>query len=196
MVGNDIIDIAETRRSTNWERPGFIQKIFTPKEQGFINTSADPFTTVWQLWSMKESAYKVFIQTGPDRFFNPSRIECKVDSLQSGRVRIDETSIKTNTRINSNYIFTTAVLDSSDIKTRVFQITESNSKFQSIYMHRQVIRAFAKSNSLNSAELKIQKTTTGVPSLFYKNKPFNSSLSITHHGNYGAYSILDKWVIL
>jgi len=68
MVGNDIIDLGETRRSTNWERPGFVQKIFTPKEQGFINASADPFSIVWRLWSMKESAYKVFLQTGVDRF--------------------------------------------------------------------------------------------------------------------------------
>ena len=61
MLGNDIIDINETRRTTNWERPRFIEKIFTFKEQRMITKSADPFTTVWHLWSMKESAYKVFI---------------------------------------------------------------------------------------------------------------------------------------
>ena len=53
MVGNDIIDLNEARRSSNWERPGFVQKIFTAKEQSIIRDSIDPFTTVWHLWSMK-----------------------------------------------------------------------------------------------------------------------------------------------
>ena len=190
MVGNDIIEIDETRRSTNWERPGFIKKIFTRKEQRFINNSADSFITVWHLWSMKESAYKVFIQNGIDRFFNPLRIECSVDSLQNGQVRIDKTLIKTNTIINSNYIFTTAVLDRSDIETRIFNMMDINCKSQSIYMQEQVLRAFVKNNSLNFSKLEIHKTTTGVPALFYKNIRLNTSFSITHHGNYGAYSIL------
>ena len=190
MVGNDIIDICETKRSTNWERSGFLQKIFTQKEQEFIQDSANPFRAIWQLWSMKESAYKVFIQTGADPFFKPSRIECDVESIESGSVKIGHTSLKTNTTRNSNYIFTTAVIDDSEIENRVFQIVESGSKFQSVFMHEQVLSDFAKHNSLNRVELKIQKTGTGVPKLFYKNKPLKCSLSITHHGKYGAYSIL------
>jgi phosphopantetheinyl transferase (holo-ACP synthase) len=192
VVGNDIIDISETRRSTNWERPRFLQKIFTTTEQDFINAAVDPFTTVWHLWSMKESAYKVFIQSGSDRFFNPSRIECTVDSLKSGQVKIGETSIKTETTTNSKYIFTTAVLDSSESDNCVFKLADSCFEFQSIYMQSQVLSAFSKNNSLDSTELRIQKTTTGIPTILHKNKPLNCSLSITHHGNYGAYSILNK----
>lgn len=192
MVGNDIIDLNETRRSTNWERPRFMQKIFTPKEQFIITSSDDPFTTVWHLWSMKESAYKLFIQAGGARFYMPTKLVCTIDSLQSGRVRIDETSIKTETSVNSNYIFSTAALDSSEIETRIFQIAERNSKFQSTYMHQQVLKDFANNNSFNSTELHIQKSKTGVPTLFCKNKPLNSPLSISHHGNYGAYSILNN----
>ncbi|MFT7208885.1 MAG: phosphopantetheinyl transferase (holo-ACP synthase) [Flavobacteriales bacterium] len=193
MVGNDIIDLGETRRSTNWERPGFIQKICTPKEQRFINASADPFTTVWRLWSMKESAYKVFLQMGADRFFNPSSIECEVDSLQSGRVTIAETVLKTNTSIQANYIFSTATLEESGVNNRVFELTETNSKYQSKFMHQQVLNDFAKSKSLDGSALLIQKSKTGVPSLQYKNKPLNTAISITHHGKYGAYSIQENY---
>ena len=189
MVGNDIIDINETRRSSNWERPGFIQKIFTTNEQHIINTSTDPFTTLWHLWSMKESAYKVFIQAGGNRFFNPTKIECRLESPQKGRVKINTTTVKTNTSINSNYIFSTASIDDLGIDTRIFQLSENNNKYQSYFMHQKVIKDFAKSNSLNCAELLIHKNKTGVPTLYYKNKPRNTSLSITHHGNYGAYSI-------
>ena len=190
MVGNDIIDINETRGSSNWERPRFMQKIFTIKEQSIISASIDPFTTVWHLWSMKESAYKVFIQAGGNRFFNPTKIECSLDSSKSGQVKIDKTTLITSTSINSNYIFSTAAINNSDIDTFIFQLTENNSKQHSNFIHQQVLYDFAKNNSLNCAELLIQKTKTGVPTLHYKNKPLNKSFSITHHGKYAAYSIL------
>ena len=190
MVGNDIIDINETRRSSNWERPRFMQKIFTIKEQSIISISNDPFTTVWHLWSMKESAYKVFIQAGGNRFFNPTKIECSLDSSKNGQVKIDTITLRTNTSINSNFIFSTATINNSDIDTCIFQLTENNSKQQSNFIHQQVLNNFAKKNSLNCAELLIQKTKTGVPTLHYKNKLLDKSISITHHGKYAAYSIL------
>lgn len=190
MIGNDIIDIQETRRSTNWERPRFMLKIFSTLEQKTIHASTDPFSTVWQFWSMKESAYKVFIQAGGERFFNPSKIECRIDDSKNGEVKIGNISLITNTLINTNYIFTTAVMDNDAINTRIFQLAENSNKSQSSFMHEQIINDFAKSNSLNSADLILQKSNTGIPILFYKNKRLNTSLSISHHGKYGGYSFL------
>jgi phosphopantetheinyl transferase (holo-ACP synthase) len=190
VVGNDIIDIDETRRSSNWGRPGFMKKIFTPKEQSIITASADPFTSVWRLWSMKESAYKVFIQAGGERFFNPTKIECSFKDSKDGQVRIDTMNLKASTIINANYIFSTAAINNSDIETCIFQLTERNSEQQSNFIHQHLLNDFAKNNDLNSAELKIQKTKSGVPLFRYKNKTLNTSISLSHHGGYGAYSIL------
>ncbi|MGK0390816.1 MAG: phosphopantetheine--protein transferase-like protein [Maribacter sp.] len=194
MVGNDIVDIKETKRSTNWERPRFLEKIFTKKEQSIITTSIDPFTTVWHLWSMKESAYKVFIQAGGDRFFNPTKIECSLDNSKNGQVKIDKITLKTSTLINTNYIFSTAIINKAEIDSSIFQLLENNSKQQSNYMYDQVLNDFAKKNTLNRTELIIQKTTRGVPILYYKNKALKRSISITHHGKYGAYSILKSMI--
>ena len=195
MVGNDIIDIQETKRVSNspnsgWERPGFLEKIFSNQEQAMINVSIDPFTTVWQLWSMKESAYKVFIQTGGARFFNPSKIECRLDSINTGQVKIGDLILKTNTIINGDYIFSTAILENSNLETAIFQLPGNDIQQQSNFTHQQLLTDFAKSNSLNYSDLRIHKSETKVPILHYKNKPLNASISMTHHGNFGAYSIL------
>ncbi len=190
MVGNDIIDLNEARCSSNWERPGFLHKIFTPKEQLIIAESADSFTTVWHLWSMKESAYKVFIQAGGKPFFNPTRIECSIDAEQNGEVLIDGISLKTCTSIHSDYIFSTATLNNTDLDTAIFQLTETNSKHQSAFMQQQLLNDFSEKNTLDCAKLHLKKTEAGVPILHYKNVLLNASISITHHGNYGAYSIL------
>lgn len=190
MVGNDIIDLQEARRTSNWQRARFMQKIFTPKEQNTITASANPFKTVWRFWSMKESAYKVIIQKGSKRFFNPTKLECNIIDSILGNVTIDKTTINTSSLINSNFIFSTAADNQSNLNTQIFQLTADNSKHQSKFMQQQIINDFAKINALNCAELNIQKSHAGVPTLFYKNKQLSTSISITHHGKYGAYSFL------
>ena len=188
MIGNDIIDIHEARRSSNWKRSGFLQKIFTLKEQSIITSSADPFKTVWRLWSMKESAYKIFIQAGGTRFFNPTKIECCLNSLERGQVEIATTTVKTITSIDTNYIFSTAVVGNPTIDTCIFKLPEDNRIKQSRFLHAQLLAHYAKCNSLNLTELQLEKTATGVPVFYYGEKLLTTSISITHHGKYGAYS--------
>ena len=195
MVGNDIIDIQETKRlsqspKSGWQRPGFLEKVFSPEEQALIDVSAEPFTIVWQLWSMKESAYKVFTQAGGTRFYNPSKIECQLDMPNSGRVKIGNLRLKTNTIINADYIFTTAMVENSDVVTSIFQLPSSNREQQGNFTHQQLLTDFSKNNSLNYSDLSIQKSATGVPTLSYQNKKINASISMTHHGKFGAYSIM------
>ncbi len=193
MVGNDIVDLNEARLSSNpkamgWERPGFLQKIFTVKEQVFIANSSDQFLTVWQLWSMKESAYKVFIQAGGKRFFNPTKLECSLDSLENGQVKIGDLTLKTFTTVNLNYIFSTATLNDFDNRSSILTLPKGDVNQQSKYMHQQLITDFAKSNNLNFSELEIQKTEAGVPIFYYEKIRLNTSISLTHHGRFGAYS--------
>lgn len=190
MVGNDIIDIKETKETTNWKRPGSIQKIFSPDEQEMISNASDPFSIIWHLWSMKESAYKVFIQTGGKRFFNPSKIECSLDSLCNGYVRINQATYCTSTSINRDYISTVATLDNTAATTSIFQLPDKNAKLQSSFMHQQVLNDFATMQDLNIQDLKIKKRDSGAPIIIHHKKPLNIALSISHHGNYGAYSIL------
>jgi phosphopantetheinyl transferase (holo-ACP synthase) len=33
VIGNDIVDLALARKESNWKRPGYLNKIFTTKEQ-------------------------------------------------------------------------------------------------------------------------------------------------------------------
>ena len=190
MVGNDIIDIAETRKTSNWKRPGFIQKIFSANEQVLISNASDSFLFIWHLWSMKESAYKVFIQAGGNRFFNPSTIECIVDSLCSGQVRIVQATYCTTTSINKDYIFSIATLDNTVANTSIFQLPDKNAKIKSNFIYQQVINDFSTMEGLNVEDLKIRKRDSGVPVIIHHNKPLDIALSISHHGNYAAYSTL------
>ena len=69
MIGNDVVDLNLAKTQSNWERKGFLGKIFTKKEQEFIFNTKSSFEMVWLLWSMKESAYKIYFKKHSVRFF-------------------------------------------------------------------------------------------------------------------------------
>ena len=48
MVGNDIVDIGLAKKSSNWTRSRFLDKLFTKKEQQLIFHSENSFNMVWR----------------------------------------------------------------------------------------------------------------------------------------------------
>ena len=46
MIGNDIVDITEAKQKSNWQRPRFLDKLFTVQEQQLIQNAHDPFLKV------------------------------------------------------------------------------------------------------------------------------------------------------
>lgn len=191
MIGNDIIDIHETKLTSNWRRKGFLQKVFTPEEQEKISESADPFMTVWRMWSMKESAYKLYLQQDKARFFNPVKIVCEIISSAKGKVCIDELTMHTHTEIHSTYIFTTAFLRDSDcVENSIFHLPNKESHAQSEGTHQKIRHHIAAKNRFNIDQLHIRKTSQNIPELFYQEQKLPISFSLSHHGNYGAFSIL------
>ena len=60
MIGIDIIDIAEAKRTSNWERPRFLEKLFTLNEQQLIYASKNPFIMVWRLFHQHKNNNAVY----------------------------------------------------------------------------------------------------------------------------------------
>ena len=86
MIGNDIIDLSFARLESNWQRTGFLEKQFTANEQKLILTAKNSFILVWKLWSMKEAAYKIYLQQNETRFFAPKKFDCLLKSGEKGLV--------------------------------------------------------------------------------------------------------------
>jgi len=186
MIGNDIVDLKLAAKDSNWQRPRFLDKVFTEKEQLFISNAEEQHQTVWLLWSMKEAAYKVNVQQFEKRFFNPKRIECELISLEKGSVKIDDEIYFTTSEITEDYVYTIATLNESiAYKSDCFKTTKHlNYKTQSKTLKKRLIQ------SINIKSLKIEKDTIGIPKLIKKGKVLNTSISLTHHGLFSGYTIL------
>jgi phosphopantetheinyl transferase (holo-ACP synthase) len=78
MIGNDVIDLVQSRKDSNWRRRGFVSKLFNEHEQLLIVNGPDPEIVVWLLWSMKEAAYKIWNRQTGIRKYIPRGLLCSV----------------------------------------------------------------------------------------------------------------------
>lgn len=159
MLGNDIVDLALAQQASNWKRKGFLDKIFTTREQLLISNAENPAIMVWNLWSRKEAAYKIYNRKTQMRGYFPLQLECfdlySIDGVLFGKVAIKSFVYFTKTEINTEFISTIAVENPCD---------------------------FQKIKTLENRK-NIQKNN-GIPNYFDQNNSVSKPVSISHHGRF------------
>lgn len=80
MIGNDIVDLEQAAKESNWQRRGYLRKIFTAEEQIIILAEPDPAIMVWHLWSCKEAVYKIVHRHTRIRTYAPLQFNCSIAS--------------------------------------------------------------------------------------------------------------------
>lgn len=170
MIGNDVIDLSLSRRESNWQRKGFIQKLFTAKEQLSIASNSHSETIVWLFWSMKEAAYKIYNRQTKRREFIPQKFECflltETTTYVTGIVRCLDMVYHTRTDISIEYIHTVAVISLNDFDN-VIQIERE----------------------------RIVKDEYGIPYLLSAIDKYRQPVSISNHGNFEKIVIIKKKVL-
>jgi phosphopantetheinyl transferase (holo-ACP synthase) len=118
VIGNDIVDLALARKESDWQRKGFLNKIFTQSEQLQILNSKNPEIQVWNFWSRKEAAYKIYNRQTGIRGYFPLQLECTDLEINKdyilGKVEIKDCVYFTKTKISTQQIHTIAVTKSLD----------------------------------------------------------------------------------
>ena len=111
MIGNDIVDLALALKESNWKRPGFLDKIFTIEEQILIDNAMNPDEMVWNLWSRKEAAYKIYSRQTGIRAYIPTQLVCIYENDSLGKVICRGNTYYTKTSITADKIHTIAVVE-------------------------------------------------------------------------------------
>lgn len=159
MIGNDVIDLAQTRKESNWQRKGFMEKIFTAEEQLFIKNYTEPEIAVWLLWSMKEAAYKIYNRKTKIRTYIPKKLCCSIitsDKFEvQGFVICNDNKYYTKTLITAENIHTTAVANVQNLN-----------------------------NTIEIERKGIVKDESGIPYLAVSSDKAFKDISISHHGRF------------
>ena len=179
MVGNDIVDLDEALKSSDWQRPRFLDKLFTELEQNYIKKAKDPFLMVWRLWSIKEASYKLYTQIHLSRFYNPKGFECTLkDNYTTVGFKGFRCFVKTI--VTSNYVISEARLNKKKLGSEIVKFTSTDQKNYSEELKLRLLNYVGNSYRLTKNEFNI-------PTLNDGKKQIN--VSLTHHGNYGAFAI-------
>ena len=115
MIGNDVVDLELASLQSNWQRKGYLDKIFTNLEQVFITKSTNQNEQVWRFWSRKEAVYKLLLQQGKSKGYYPKKIACLDDNLTTGIVCFENKKYYTKTFISDNYIHSIAVSSKANL---------------------------------------------------------------------------------
>ncbi|WP_020606782.1 4'-phosphopantetheinyl transferase family protein [Spirosoma spitsbergense] len=197
MIGNDIVDRAQAKRESNWQRKGFLDKLFTPSEQQLIQRARDPECLVWTLWSMKESAYKATTRKTEKRVFNPTKISCTLEMWSDEAVDgfvVYEEEYRTRSLITPDYIASVAFsVHTLPIPNQVIIPFERiDYHHQSTQLRTSVLEHYATVSPVSEKKLQVCSDKNGSPILVIKD-PLQETvcipISISHHGHYGAFSI-------
>ena len=142
---------------------------------------------------MKESAYKVSIQFGLGRSFNPSSIQCTIISSEVGLISIGDLCLYSETKVSKDYILSlVSSINTNKITTKVLKIPALNLHMQKEVLHQQIIAQVSTEYNYDKDYLRVQKTNLNVPYISHKNKKIASHISISHHGKYGVFSLSSK----
>ena len=126
MIGNDVVDLALAKAESNWQRKGYLNKIFTAKEQNLIYSAQNPTVMVWILWSRKEAVYKIIRQQNGARGFYPLRIENT--DFKNGIIVFEQQLFYTKTTIDENFIHSIALQNQAF--SRVVELSTTTSLYK------------------------------------------------------------------
>lgn len=192
MTGNDIVDITTAAVESNWKRKGFLEKIFTKKEQEYIHHAASPAQMVWKLWTMKESAYKIYTRQFGGRFFAPQKLNCTLLNETEGLVTINTTTYQTHTSNTNDYIYTIArpeVYSGVNFFNNCFTIPALPAIRQQKFIYENLVTHYAGIKRADKNNFNVLKEKNNIPFLYCKKEKKKIPVSITHHGNYAAFTI-------
>lgn len=187
MIGNDIVDLSLAGQS-RWRDERFMSKVLTDTEQKLLRKSADLLSSFWQMWAMKEAAYKVYLQQFPKRFFGPTRFECS-GLGPSEVVNYGTHRIGVNTQTTSQYVLAQTTIAAKEQHTKVISV-KAVYHSQSQELRTTLFMELSSRYGISTQSFTVEKTEAGIPKICAYGTELPLTLSLTHHGDFAAYSIV------
>ncbi|RME94328.1 MAG: 4-phosphopantetheinyl transferase family protein [Bacteroidetes bacterium] len=188
MIGNDIVDLAVARRESNWQRPRYLNKLFTATEQALIRAAPEAERQVWLLWACKEAAYKAWSTETSRRVFAPKQLRVVAWQQQA----VGQFTARLATPRRTYCVQACATTDYVRARTLVapllpdwqatFYYPEASTEQVRQFIRCALRNACTQHFHWQGAELSIRSNTLGRPILYHQGKPTPVYLSWAHHG--------------
>ena len=174
MIGNDIVDLEVARKNSKSANSRFLKKVFSEEEIEIIQNSDDPELVLWQLWSMKEAAYKAHQRNfGFPKILNPIKYQCRPEEEV---VQIDKAVYHIATSITSEYLH--SYTPSEDFHIKFLQNQEN--------LETEIAQSISEANLLEPGQIIYYKNAKHLPVYRLQNSSEALPISLSHHGKFAA----------
>ena len=197
MVGNDVVDIAVTRRRTRHAR--FDARVFSDRERAAIAADADAEARRWAHWAAKESAYKVAKRADAATVFSPVTFEVELDGVfepgqdgeLSGHVRHGSAVFPVTVSRRGDCLHAVAADPGgcpAELSAAVGPYPDdAGADSPSRAVRRLAIRELATLLATPARDL-VVRSTERIPRLQHRDGRDVATLSLSHHGRFVAYA--------
>lgn len=186
FIGNDIIDLHDAIHTYKHKNYAWINKAFTPEEQSYIFNSTNPSLTLWELWSCKESAYKVVVKREKQRFLNPKKMVCQKCQLGMYKVKYNLCELWVKVHRHPQYIHSICAPTSERILDCQYEVLSFSSlDTDRSEMVRRALSVRLRSEWGNHIQIEYCKSELGVP--FVNTNSMNIDISFSHDSSFSAY---------
>jgi phosphopantetheinyl transferase (holo-ACP synthase) len=203
--GNDVIDLKAPLLRENFSDdladadPEWLERHLTPKELAYLRTRQDFFATFWRFFCAKEACHKALARTGllvPHGAFH----EIEVDLFRRKAVHVS-TGLQLDIRFtddDADKLHCVAVLrggfigddeTEGDVVWDVAEVPPGTSP--GAFARERALDFIAECNDeIGSSSRLALSENGGLPTVLWKGKPQDWSLSLSHSGRYVASSFM------
>jgi hypothetical protein len=189
MIGNDIVDLADSETRFGACHSRFDHRVFAAEELELLATARSRVRMRWILWSAKEAAYKAARQASATAVFSPSRFVVRLNRALHGSV--SHGSRCWNVRIELDGDCVHAVVNDepfhSDTIWGARRLTAEQHGEPSVEARRFATAAVAARLGLPVAQLRIERSGR-IPQLILDGSAPFADLSLSHHGSFIGFA--------
>jgi phosphopantetheinyl transferase (holo-ACP synthase) len=177
VLGNDIVDLKQAAKESDWQRKGLLNKIYTPLEQELILAADCPAAVVWLIWTMKEASYKAVNRITGLRSYAPLSYVCSglaINGTQAtASVTVDSYRLFIKAQISEEIVHSSAVLQEEQLEQlRIHYLSNS--------------AAYVDEFNQCCPEYLLFKNPEGLPLITHLPTSTTGAASVSHHGSYAA----------
>lgn len=185
MIGFDIVSLTDSAFPSDDRRDAYANKVLTEAEMTWWTAQPNQFLSLWKLWTIKESVYKIESKLGGERRLVPRKYEVMVGERgEDEKMGIGEESEIVGplgkyfaiSREEEDCVYSAVAQTPEElgaIRMAHFPLQDDNPDFQSMAVHQQLAE-FLEQNPDIAEGLSAESSL---------------DISVSHHGLWGGFAI-------
>ncbi len=196
MIGNDVVDFKQANIEGRYDRPRFLDKVFSLKERKQIFSNKDSHRLACIYWCAKEAAYKAYVRETRDGFLNPKKIHLEpghdANLIHTFLVSINSMNYIVKIEVDTNKVVAVATRVNEkpqELFRQTIKLSSSQYAIQNVGIREAVLAFLSKHLNKPKHCFSIAKDEMGIPFVSICGSRNAYKISLTHHGVYAAFVI-------